>query len=170
MTFSYPVFHERQREMWCGLHSLNNALQYIAFTEQDVQNAVHALREQERKWANISRDCVGLSLSNRSGNLDISVLRHLLESIGIATVFVRTFHQALRLMTTHPTRRKGVICAVPGHFFALTHYQCQWWLHDSLASAPVKIYLYDIFRNLLPRLASGKYRRFGLRFMYFNLH
>tara|TARA_B100001057_G_scaffold399104_1_gene409930 strand:+ start:102 stop:611 length:510 start_codon:yes stop_codon:yes gene_type:complete len=165
----YPLFHEKQRGKWCGLHSLNNSLQYIAFTEDDVQEAVKNIREQELQWANISRDSVGLSLSNCNGNLDISVIRHLLESIGIQTVFVRTYGQALRLMTTHPTQRKAVICAVPGHFFALTHYQCQWYLHDSLSAAPEKVYLYDIFKHLLPKLASGRYQRLGLRFMYFNI-
>ena len=166
---TYPVFHEKQRGLWCGLHSLNNSLQYIAFTEADVQDAVRQLREKERQWANISGNELGFGLSSIDGNLDVSVLRYLLESIGIRTLFVRTFRQAMRLLTTHPTQRKGIICAVPGHFFALSQFQCQWYLHDSLSNEPQKIYLYDILHYLLPKLASGKNRRFGLRFMYFNI-
>lgn len=165
----YPVYHERQRQLWCGLHSLNNALQYIAFTPNDVHVVSRNLADLELSWAGIDRREFGWDLSNMYGNLDVTVIQTLLESKGISTFFIRTFGQALRLLKTHPTQRKAIICETGNHFVALTHYRSQWYYHDSMAQGPVLISLFALFTQLLPTLCRGNKHRFGRRVLYFNI-
>ena len=168
---AYPVYHERQRALWCALHSVNNALLYSCFTPEQALHEAQQGLQRELKWAKVNRAEFDWSLGNGFGNLDVSVIRDLLEKTGHATFFVRTFGQGLRLVTHHTrdTRRRAFICHVRNsHYIALTQYQGKWFCHDSEEPAPSAVSAGDIVFRLFPALCEGNRGRFGRRLLFFT--
>ena len=127
--------------------------------------------EKELEWAKIDRSEFDWSLGDMSGNLDVALVRQLLEKTGHATFFVRTFGQALRLITHHTREphRKAFICHVrDNHYIALTQHQGQWWCHDSMEPFPVPTTAAVILFHFLPLLTKKNKRKFGRKLLYFE--
>lgn len=165
------MYHERQAGLWCGLHSLNNALQYSFFKPEDAHREARRQLNAELHWARVDRSEFDWQLVSCAGNLDISVIRTLLENTGHPTCFVRTFGQAYRLVSHQPrgTRRRAFVCHVNGnHYIALTSYGHRWFYHDSLDRAPREVTAGDIVFGLFPPLCRGNRHRFGRRILYFE--
>lgn len=157
---------------WCGIHSLNNALQYSCFNPTQALQEARRTLQRELEWAKIDRTEFDWSLGDPSGNLDVAIVRSLLETSGHKTFFVRTFGQALRLVTHHTKgggQRKAFICHVRGsHYIALTQYQGAWWCHDSMEPRAVSVTASQILFLFFPVLCKGNRGNFGRRLLYFE--
>lgn len=149
-------------------------MQYSFFSPQDAHKAARTLLNRELHWAKVDRGEWDWQLVSYAGNLDISVIRILLENSGHPTTFVRTFGQAYRLVSHQlrrvtAGRRRAFVCHVDGnHYIALTHYRHQWFYHDSFEPAPREVTAADIIFNIFPPLCRGNKHRFGRRLLYFE--
>tara|TARA_B100001248_G_scaffold252089_1_gene227855 strand:- start:54 stop:512 length:459 start_codon:yes stop_codon:yes gene_type:complete len=117
---------------------MNNALQRKEFSREDAvfyaENYVNTVLSESLRGVVKTTDLVGVD-----GNLDVSLMVHMLNSRGYRARLIERVGVAIRLAGTHDTNGPSFILVEGGHFIAVVLLSTEWYIIDSLNGSPERI-------------------------------
>ncbi|KAJ4459186.1 putative Ataxin-3 [Paratrimastix pyriformis] len=175
MTETVPlrmIYFEPQVEALCGLHCLNNLMQYSAFTELDLIQIAQDLDSQEKSiFAEDGLEnpaflqlVAGNSKNYSEGGFFSSqVLTKALEIYGLRLIPALNAEVAESMQT--PMNEIGFVCNLDAHWFTLRKFGDYWYELDSLKSQPKHVS--DTFLALyLEQIRQSGYQVYVVRGQY----
>ena len=123
-------YFEAQKNLLCGLHALNNALQYRLITKEEIFQSAKELKMDSDKLLYLEKNYY----YNDNGNFNIHVLEHVLNKKGIALErFKFIDHFPVGMYVINIPLQAG------NHYFAVRRYALDLpvWKLDSLSSPSI---------------------------------
>ena len=139
-----PVYFESQESYLCGMHALNNMMQYKLF---NIQTLIVVSRELKKKWSDRT-----FYTESPKGNFTSDVLEQALENVGLSVKALN--QQQLTILKTDKRPIMLIISHRQHHYSARRFEQDgDLWIFDSMAKEPI-IDKNEMFSFLLNHLRS----------------
>jgi len=158
------IYHERQQDLLCGQHALNNLIQESVYSPEMLASMAHQLDEMEMNYmaqnneGGIHSKDYQQRMNEGSGNVDahgnfsIQVLRSALQNkFGLELHNIR--EEAIKKQ--EPTTMEGFICNKQSHWFAIRKINGCYWNLNSTKERPEMISHFNLATETDKLIADG---------------
>lgn len=151
------IYHEKQDAALCGLHSINNLLQFSCYTAYQLAEIAHEMDALEKEvmlsegadTPDALKFLAGDSSNvDASGNFSIQVLSEALSrSHGIRLVPISKKGEGA-ITTTGYEAESGFVCNKSDHWFTMRRINGKYWNLNSTLEAPERITTFALEANI----------------------
>lgn len=158
------IYHERQQDLLCGQHALNNLIQESEFSPETLALMAHQLDELELAYmaqnneGGINSKEYKQRINEGSGNVDahgnfsIQVLRSALQKrFNIELPNIREDG----IKQQEPTTMEGFICNKQAHWFAIRKVNGRYWNLNSTKERPELISHFNVATEIETLIKDG---------------